>query len=1401
MCSHLRRKSFFEQGFILLSMGILLSLSARPAPAVAPLIYPHKPNTLEFPAQRAKFVRVIMHASSSGQPCIDELEVYAVEGPKNLALAEQGAEASASSCLTGYSSHAIKHLNDGRYGNEYSWIAAQATGEWAQIELPEAARIARVVFSRDRTQRYADRVPTDVEVQLSLDGKDWKTAGRLQGRAADVKVRPKSGGFAGFVPGAPPAPRAGRESSTLSNSAASEDDAGFANLALIPNAAPLASSALSGHAIHNVKHLNDGLVGNKQSWVAETDPAWAEIDLGDVYWVYHVAFGSDALRDFRDRAATKFSILTATKYDSQTTSSTWNTVHTQAGGSPVETRKSFKFQPVRARWVRIAVEATNGNSVRIDEIEIFGRKDAIPLEAIGPLPQAPQIDDRLAKTESQYTDQLRGAFLAEEHAWLKTYGRADLSSRLVPYNGRVKEYPRHVADDALPLPPLTNAPALDGRLDDSCWEQASRGVVRVARPDEFEFGPLVETSVRAARDDGSLFLAIETGRLLSTHVAVLSGSDGSGLGVLALESGKLVFRTYSADGSLDESIPVEGGVNESLTQFEARLPLDQFPDCPTLGLRVGLGMGGKHTKPQGRAVNFVFSSLSISEVGDCIAGTFRVRLSVAPTGEAVTLTTNASGLKAPLTLAPGESREFAIPGTGPIGPEFTFDVSTDDGETYALHLFRYDPLQRPLELMQAMLERFASAGRDVALEREQLSKFRELQATLQAVKIPDGAAERGAFFDLRLAKRRLLLREPDLEPIETLLFVKRHAFEPSHNYSVLLDSRYRPGGGVCTLHIPRHDGRFEPAEALLTTLFDSGGGIARNAAADFGLDKIYFAHRPSADENFHIMEMAPDGNNLKQITDGPFHDYWPCPLPDGGLAYITTRCRARFLCWRPQAAVLFRMDADGSNSRPLSFANLTEWGPSVMSDGRIIWQRSEYLDKGADFGHTLWAVRPDGTKPELVFGNDIIQPNGYANGREVPGTSEFLCTLVSHFGDLNGPLALVDPARGRSNPQAITSLTPEVPWPGNWPKEECFRDPFPLARDYFLCAHAPRGQFGLYVLDRFGNRELLYLDEAIGSMCPTPLRVQPRPPVLSTKIALGKPQGELIISDVYQGIARQVPRGTVKYIRVCQEVRADLEQLPSGRLRHDHPDFREWYATPIHKVSGPYGWPSFVAKASLGIVPVEKDGSARFHAPAGKVIYFEALDKDFNELQRMRSVVQLQPGETRSCIGCHEKRNSAPPARMPIALSRPPRELEPPPWGAGAFSYEKVVQPVWNKHCVECHNTKDQPKLDFTATLDAHRVPASYRTLISQGWVHYLDCGWNSGGTEKREALTFGTLKSKLWGVLDTGHYDVELTVEEKRRVKCWTDLNCPLWPDYLHRDARPVVAPTLTTGVGKRGK
>lgn len=729
------------------------------------------------------------------------------------------------------------------------------------------------------------------------------------------------------------------------------------------------------------------------------------------------------------------------------------------------------------------------------------------------------------------------------------------------------------------------------------------------------------------------------------------------------------------------------------------------------------------------------------------------------------------------------------------------------------------PVSRVLKQMDAMVARMAGQGLDVSAERQALSNLRQRHARALTETSLQSAEVEAAYLETRLAKRRLFLRHPDLAAARRILFVARHPYEPSHNYSDILDAQWRPGGGVCVLEIPMADGRLIPETARVTRLFDAAAGVARDAMASFDARQVYFAYRRSPADYYHLYVVDSNGGRAHQLTEGPFHDYYPCPLPDQGIAFISTRCRARFLCWRPQAFVLFRMDPDGGNITPLSHANLSEWAPSVMQDGRILWTRSEYLDKGADFGHTLWAMHADGTHPVLIFGNNTR--NCYVNAREVPGTDELCCTLISHGGDLNGPIGLIALAKGPFEAKAITNITPDTPprYHMDWARRECFRDPIPVSRDFFLVSHAPQDHFGLYLIDRYGNRELIYMDPAIGSMCPTLLRPQTPPPVLAASPSpglrnaprereLGRERmaqagapgkhsvpetpepgwGRFIVQDVYQGLEPDVPRGTIRFLRLCQEVRADLDRLPDGSYRQDHPSFEDFYASPTHLVRGPHGWPSYVAKASLGLVPVSPDGSAFFAAPAGKVLYFQALDQDLNEIQRMRSVVQLQPGEVRGCVGCHEHRMTTPPVRPAMALRKDPDSPAAPSWGAVPFAYERVVQPVWNAHCVRCHDARDPRKLDLTGTRGPDRVPASYRTLISQGWVHYFDYTW---GQEHAKAppLTFGTLKSRLWKLLEAGHYEVRLNNDEMHRIKCWIDLNCPLWPDYVQRQLRAEVS------------
>ena len=297
---------------------MLLCLLHATAPAAEMVVDPKQPNVVAFPAQEAKLVRFVIHSVSRAQPCIDELEVYGPDSKANLALAKGGAKAGASSCLPGYSIHQIEHLNDGRYGNDFSWIAAGGTEEWAQIELPKPVRIDRVVFSRDRKGRYQDRLPTAFEIRVSGDGRQWRTVrkvGKVHTLVPETRL---------LLPNKPielelPALEARYVRlvirATNNGSPPCVDELEVygkdpkANLALASRGGKAsASSLLEGHAVHQIAHLNDGKYTNAHSWIPAKSPSWAQIELPEATTVRRVVFSRDRGGDYADRLASDFEI-------------------------------------------------------------------------------------------------------------------------------------------------------------------------------------------------------------------------------------------------------------------------------------------------------------------------------------------------------------------------------------------------------------------------------------------------------------------------------------------------------------------------------------------------------------------------------------------------------------------------------------------------------------------------------------------------------------------------------------------------------------------------------------------------------------------------------------------------------------------------------------------------------------------------------------------------------------------------------------------------------------------------------------------------------------------------------------------------------------------------------------
>jgi hypothetical protein len=638
------------------------------------------------------------------------------------------------------------------------------------------------------------------------------------------------------------------------------------------------------------------------------------------------------------------------------------------------------------------------------------------------------------------------------------------------------------------------------------------------------------------------------------------------------------------------------------------------------------------------------------------------------------------------------------------------------------------------------------------------------------------------YLELRWLKRRVALANP-LVRFDTLLFCKRRPSNYSHHVMQYFGWRAQMGGGLFVLEKPGHslkvrdilDGKLAGGSVLCPNLSYDGRQMVFSYVT-FPGGKPHDVPKLSREDEayYHLYLVNTDGTGLRQITDGPFEDLMPTWLPDGGIAFSSTRRKGYARCFSPvfgarwNVYTLHRVEADGSKLRPLSRHDTNEWFPTVMNEGRIAYARWDYVDRGAVTHQNLWASRPDGSNPVALWGNAVLSPHCAFEVRAVPGSNKIVFTASAHHSVTAGSIVLLDPSVDDNSYAALKRLTPSVPFPEAEGKNvgQYYCAPWPLSEEYFLVSYSPLplvfepgaqadNALGIYLLDAFGNRELIYRDPQISSTSPMPLRASPRPPVIAQPIAENaSPVGTMLMSDVYRGLGN-VERGAIKQLRIVQifpktTPLKDNPQIGVGREEN--------------------------ARAILGTVPVYEDGSAHFELPAGKPILFQALDKDGFAYQTMRTITYVQPGENASCVGCHENRMSAPPLRPALAASFAPSKIEPGPLGGTPFSYVRFVQPILDRNCLKCHGGE---KTEKGLNLASGR---SYESLTKSPLL--------VPRFPKRNAIQItepggkiGALGSDLMRLLRTGHEQVKLTDTETRTLAAWLDLNAVFYGSYDPKD------------------
>ncbi|MGL6195443.1 MAG: hypothetical protein ACRC2T_11540, partial [Thermoguttaceae bacterium] len=279
--------------------------------------------------------------------------------------------------------------------------------------------------------------------------------------------------------------------------------------------------------------------------------------------------------------------------------------------------------------------------------------------------------------------------------------------------------------------------------------------------------------------------------------------------------------------------------------------------------------------------------------------------------------------------------------------------------------------------------------------------------------------------------------------VDSIVFIRRKAFQSSHYYTDFIDGCVHFGSDLCVLNLK--DGTVRELAPSLKE------GMIGRCNLSFDGKKVIFDYKAKIGEGFRIWEVGIDGTGLRQLTFPPddeaariakyrqtwhplyYHhtdDMHPTYLPDGGICFASTRCEFGILCDGPDiltTSVLYRADADGKNIEKLSNNSVSESAPSVMNDGKILYTRWEYVDNGSVTNKGLWSMRPDGTGSAEVYGANIVFPSVFNVGRAVPNSNDlFVCIGAPHMPLGVGTVMKVDTRLDRRGGEPVTYITPEV---------------------------------------------------------------------------------------------------------------------------------------------------------------------------------------------------------------------------------------------------------------------------------------------------------------------------------------------------------------------------------------
>jgi hypothetical protein len=603
-------------------------------------------------------------------------------------------------------------------------------------------------------------------------------------------------------------------------------------------------------------------------------------------------------------------------------------------------------------------------------------------------------------------------------------------------------------------------------------------------------------------------------------------------------------------------------------------------------------------------------------------------------------------------------------------------------------------------------------------------------------------------------------------------------------------------------------------------LLNDPDGVIRDPDISFDATKILFSWKKSLDQDdFHIYEMDIQTREIRQITEGlGFADYEPSYLPDDSIVFSSTRPVQTVDCWWTEVSNLYICKSDGSFLRRVGFDQVHTIYPKLLDDGRIIYTRWDYNDRGQIFPQALFQMNPDGTAQQELYGNSSYFPTTLSHARGIPNSRKLIAIAMGHHTPQQGKLILVNPDQGRQENQGIEYTAPKsaakiVKVDAFGQDGELFQYPMAIHEDLYITGYSPnqsrqiapifktgnstgnydKALFSLVLIDSEGNRELLADDPTITLKQPVLIQKRTPPPLKSSPVDYNQTEGTVYLHDVTYGPGlKGIERSRIKKLRIVE-----LEFRSSG-IGYNQSKGEAGSALVSTPIAVPNG--SWDVKKVVGTIDIDQNGSALFKVPARKPIYFQALDENNQSIQTMRSWLTLMPGETVSCIGCHEDKNDSPEINTmkfyDLPLQRP-KDFN----GKGVdfsdvkgFSFNREIQPILDKHCIECHSSKirkmgSRSRIKRRFSLQSDLIPdeiakrdwsKSYLNLTRKGKSNeYVNWITSQSVPDLIAPESAGAITSQLTKILLKEHHGVQLSEIEFHKIACWIDLGVPFCGSY----------------------